>query len=113
MTSAGKSWTATIGGIPLTVRVTEDEHGQPVDVQASLGPLGNSLSMALGCVLMSVSISLRNGVPLALVMRGLVGQRCEPCGETGDELVPECLSLQDYVGASTLARYGSRGEVGQ
>jgi hypothetical protein len=120
MTSAGKSWTATVGGYPITVRVAEDEHGLPMDVQASCGPPGNAVAMLMECILRVSSMSLAAGVPLREVVKGLSGHRFPPDGPTSDPLAPSCLSLVDYVARSLEARYlvpaqlaAMRGEVGQ
>jgi hypothetical protein len=96
-------WDATIQGATVTVRVEHDEEGAVSDIHATIGKPGNPLGVALECVWRSASLSLRRGVPLGHVLKGLTGHGA-PGGETSDPLVPWAGSVCDYVAKSVQAR---------
>jgi hypothetical protein len=97
-------WTARIGGQTVSAYLTLDDDGRPWAVHATVGKAGSDLGSYLGVVCAAATVCLRAGVPLSAVMRKWRGQRFEPCGETGDELAPECTSVVDYLARSIAAR---------
>lgn len=98
-------WSAVIGGVRLTVWVGVDQHGEPA-LDVAYGPPGNPLETMLRALAGSITVGLRNGVPLSAYTRGLLGQRFEPAGPTGDVEVPDCTSVVDYMARSLQARCG-------
>lgn len=104
MLNNAKSWEAEIGSIRTVVRVTEVD-GKPIDVNMTLGPPGNPLSMGVAAICESINIGLRRGLSIASYVKGLSAQKFEPCGETHDPLAPTCSSVVDYLAKSLAARY--------
>jgi ribonucleoside-diphosphate reductase alpha chain len=105
MRHTSPTWEANIGGSLLTVAVTEGKNGQPLRVAARYGKVGNPLQAMLDVTLEAMSMGLAKGVPLAEYVHTFSARRFAPKGPTGDELVPECSSLIDYVVRSVAARY--------
>lgn len=99
------SWAVEIGGVELTVTVTEGPRGEPCRVAATLGPPGNPLGTALAALCESISVGLRAGVPIEAYTHGLGLHRFAPCGPTTDPLVPECCSIVDYLARAIGARW--------
>jgi hypothetical protein len=100
-----QTWEARIAGEAMTVTVAEGADGRPVQIAARYGKVGNRLQPHLDVVLESVSMGLVRGAPLEEYVHTFSARRFAPKGPTGDELVPECSSLIDYVVRSVAARY--------
>jgi hypothetical protein len=112
-----ESWDAVVGNEPITVTVrygTGKLEGKPVEIRAAYGRVGNQLQALLSVALQAISIGLQKGVPLDSYVRTLAYRRFAPKqtrGEatearptTGDESVPYCTSLIDYVLRAAAAR---------
>ena len=100
----GDYWTAAIGGMRVSVRLSRDSEGRPVDLHASMGPPGSSLALAVEAVTTAASINLRAGVPMQAITRKWAGQRFDPAGPTGDPSAPQCTSVVDYLARAITAR---------
>lgn len=58
----------------------------------------------LAAICRAAEVGMRSGVPLGAYLRQFRGTKFDPAGPTGDQLVPECSSLLDYVARSVEAR---------
>lgn len=97
-------WTAEIQGQSVVVYAEIGEAGAVDHIHATIGKPGNPLGLVLECVWRAASLSLRHGVPLDQVLKGLRGHSTAPGGETTDPLVPWCSGVVDYVARSVAAR---------
>lgn len=103
-----KQWTTKLldaKDATLTVRVAEDEKGQPVNIHVSMGAPGNPLAIAMDSVCGAVNVGLAKGIPISVYTKGLKAQKFSPDGPTDDPLVPKCASVVDYLFKALEARY--------
>jgi hypothetical protein len=111
-----RRWTAVIdGALAVTVTVQLDAGGRPEAVELDAGPPDPHASqgspwtheahVAFRDLGRSITVGIRNGVPLFAYAKGLADARFAPCGRTDDPLVPMCRSAVDYAARSLGARF--------
>ena len=101
------TWDASIAGVVLTTTVRFCAvSGDPIELHARYGKVGNILQSLLDVWCESTSKGLKQGIPLSEYVRTFSARRFSPKGLTGDPLVPECTSLVDYIVRAAAQRCG-------
>lgn len=94
---AGATVAFTVAGCHGFVTVNEFDNGQPGELFLTAAKQGSTLAGLLDALAVTASLGLQHGVPLALLVKHLVGMRFEPAGRTDDPDLPVTTSLVDYA----------------
>lgn len=79
----------------LTVGLFED--GSPGELFIHMNKAGSTVSGLADGIAVLTSLALQSGVPLETIAAKFEGQKFEPSGYTGSDVVPYADSITDYI----------------
>ncbi|GAB3912589.1 hypothetical protein ACFQ1S_03450 [Kibdelosporangium lantanae] len=93
----GQTTSFTVGGAGFYLTDNTREDGTLGEIFAKFGKEGSTLAGLMDAVSILVSLGLRYGVPLSVMVEKLTNTRYEPMGMTDDPEIPEVSSVMDYI----------------
>jgi ribonucleoside-diphosphate reductase alpha chain len=94
---SGQTTSFTVGGAKFYLTGNTREDGTLGEIFAKFGKEGSTLAGLMDAMSILVSLGLRYGVPLSVMVEKLTNTRFEPMGMTNDAEIPEASSVTDYI----------------
>jgi hypothetical protein len=105
-------WRATVGGHRVVLRTTEDANGQPTEVSLALTKEGAAYRSLMDAMMVSVTVGLAAGVPLAAYVEAHAYTRYGPAGVVeGDPVIRTATSVPDWAFRKLAREYLGRTDL--